>query len=146
MEQRVLLTIISTQRFQDEEPEITQLVTEGLLAIRESCIELSYAETELTGLKGTKTSFCIEKDRVSLYRSGAVQSQMTFVEGVEDRSLYDMGFGALMIAVRTERILWDLNEKGGKLLVSYGIVVEEEATGFITYEIRVQPLKTYKKG
>lgn len=146
MEQRVLLTIISTQRFQDEEPEITQLVTEGLLAIRESCIELSYAETELTGLKGTKTSFCIEKDRVNLYRSGAVQSQMTFVEGVEDRSLYDMGFGALMIAVRTERILWDLNEKGGKLLVSYGIVVEEEATGFITYEIRVQPLKTYKKG
>lgn len=142
MEKPVLLTIVSIQRFEDDTPETTQLVTEGLLRVEDGAMELSYAETELTGLKGTQTGFRIEKDRVCLSRSGALESRMTFIEGQEDLSLYDMGFGALMISVRTERICCDLNENGGRLTVSYTIVIEEEATGAVTYEITVQPLNT----
>ena len=140
MEKKVLLTILSTQQFQQEEPEVTKLVTEGELSIEEDAVCLSYWETELTGLQGTKTAFRVEKDKVTLLRSGTVESKMTFVEGEEDRSLYDMGYGALMITVRTEKIGSDLGEKGGRLTVSYGIVIEEETAGSIRYEIQVQPL------
>ena len=140
MEQDVLLTITSIQCFENEEPETTQLVTPGTMRMEEDAIELSYAETELTGLQGTQTDFRIEKERVSLRRSGAVESKMTFVIGQEDLSLYDMGFGALMINLRTEDIRCDLSEKGGTLIVAYTIVIEEEATGTIRYEIAVQPL------
>lgn len=140
MEKPVLLTISSVQQFEQEEPETTQLVTTGVMQFPDGAIELSYAETELTGLVGTRTIFRVEKDRVVLSRSGAVESRMTFIPGQEDFSLYDMGFGALMINLRTEKICCDLTEDGGTLTVSYNIVIEEEATGFITYEIRVQPL------
>lgn len=140
MEKAVLLTISSIQQFETETPETTELVTAGTMRILDDAIELSYAETELTGLQGTRTDFRVEQNRVALIRSGAVESRMTFVPGQEDLSLYDVGYGALMINLRTEKICCDLTEEGGTLTVSYTIVIEEEATGFITYEIRVQPL------
>ena len=140
MEKKVLLTIMSQQQFQQEQPESTKLVTEGLMSIEDGKVRLSYWETELTGLQGTKTSFLIEEDKVTLNRSGAVQSTMTFVVGQEDQSLYDMGFGALMITVRTERLQSSFNEKGGNLRVSYGIVIEEENAGNIRYLIKAQAL------
>lgn len=140
MKKPVLLTIVSTQQFESEPPETTELVTEGLLSQEADALELSYAESELTGLQGTQTCFRIEKDRIRLSRTGSVESHMTFVESQEDLSLYDMGYGALMICIRTERIHCAMDENGGTLLVSYGIVIEEEAHGSITYEISVQPL------
>lgn len=140
MEKAVLLTISSIQQFETETPETTELVTAGTMRILDDAIELSYAETELTGLQGTRTDFRVEQNRVALIRSGAVESRMTFVPGQEDLSLYDVGYGALMINLHTEKICCDLTEEGGTLTVSYTIVIEEEATGFITYEIRVQPL------
>ncbi len=140
MEKAVLLTISSIQQFEEEAPETTELVTAGTMRILDDAIELSYAETELTGLQGTRTDFRVEQNRVVLSRSGAVESRMTFVPGQEDLSLYDVGYGALMIQLRTEGICCDLTEEGGTLTVSYTIVIEEKATGCITYEIRVQPL------
>ena len=140
MEPNVLLTICSVQQFQQEAPEVTRLETEGQLSIEEGAVCLSYPETELTGLAGTKTSFRVEDGKVTLEREGAVESRMVFAVGQEDRSLYDMGFGALMIAIRTEKIESNLTENGGTLTVSYGIVIEEEAAGTIRYEIKVRPL------
>ena len=100
----MLLTIDGTQRFHGEEPETTKLVTDGTLRAKDGALFLSYAESELTGMRGTLTTFRIEKDCVTLTRTGTVESVMTFSVGKEDRSLYDVGFGALMITVRTERI------------------------------------------
>ena len=138
MEKQVLLSILSIQQFMAEKPEETRFVTEGTLRKVDGAIEISYAESELTGLVGTMTTFRIEHDRVILQRSGAVQSKMSFIIGQEDRSLYDMGFGALMITIRTERMQSDLTEDGGKLKVSYVITIEEEAAGYIEYLIEVR--------
>ena len=136
---QVLLTIASTQRLMEEKPEETKLVTQGTMTVHDGRIDISYAETELTGLVGTTTTFSIEKDRVTLRRTGTVQSTMTFIVGHEDRSLYDMGFGALMITIRTERISSTVGENGGTLRVGYSIVIEDEAAGFINYTIDVKP-------
>lgn len=138
MSQPILLTIRSLQRFMDEPPEETKLVTQGEMVFRDDAVELSYEETELTGLTGTTTVFRIEKDRVLLLRRGAVESKMTFVVGQEDRSLYEMDCGVLMIAVRTERIDVDLSQNGGKVAVAYAITIEDEATGYIEYQIKVE--------
>ncbi|MBO2526650.1 MAG: DUF1934 domain-containing protein [Clostridiales bacterium] len=139
MEKEVLLTITGTQHFQDEEPETTKLVTEGILRCEDGAVELSYEETELTGLTGTQTTFRIEGARVILTRTGALESRMVFAVGQEDRSLYDIGYGALMIAVRAESIRSDVNENGGTLQVSYAISIEEETAGTIEYLIEVRP-------
>ena len=139
IEKKVLLTISSTQRFQAEKPETTKLVTEGEMQIDGDMVILSYEESELTGLTGTRTSFCIGKDSVTLTRTGSIESKMTFVVGQEDHSLYDKGFGALMIAVRAEEIRSNIRENGGTLQVVYAIVIEEETAGMIEYRIEVRP-------
>lgn len=140
-EKEVVLTLVSTQRFKDCAPETSKLVTQGTLRVLDGAVELSYAETELTGLNGTTTSFRIEPERIILSRSGALTSRMVFVPGEEDCSLYDMGFGALMIAVRTEEMESNLGENGGKLRVRYGIAVENETAGEIEYRMTVRPKK-----
>lgn len=139
MEKDVLLTITGIQRFREDEPETTKLVTEGRLRCEDGTVELSYEETELTGLTGTKTSFRIEGDRVILSRTGALESRMVFAVGQEDHSLYDIGFDALMIAVRAESIQSDMGENGGTLRVSYAIAIEEETVGEIEYVIEARP-------
>ncbi|MBQ6430645.1 MAG: DUF1934 domain-containing protein [Oscillospiraceae bacterium] len=139
MEREVLLTITGTQRFRDEAPETTKLVTEGVMRCTDGAVELSYEETELTGLSGTKTTFRIEGARVVLSRTGTVESRMVFAVGQEEHSLYDIGYGALMIAVRAERICSDVGENGGTLQVAYAISIEEEMAGEIEYLIEVRP-------
>ena len=138
MEREMLLTIAGTQHFNGEEPETTKLVTDGTLRTEEGAVILSYAESELTGMRGTLTTFRIEKDRVTLTRSGTVESVMTFAVGKEDRSLYDVGFGALMITVRTERIDCEMDENGGFLEVAYGISIEDSTAGEIEYRIEAK--------
>lgn len=137
----VLLKITSVQQFRDEKPETTQLVTEGTLSQADGAWLLSYAESELTGMAGTMTTFRIESEQITLLRSGTIESKMVFVTGVEDRSLYDMGFGALMVAVCAERIVSTVGENGGVLEVSYGITIEEETAGTIDYRIEAVPKK-----
>ena len=138
MEREMLLTIEGTQRFHGEEPETTKLVTDGTLRKEGGVLFLSYAESELTGMRGTLTTFRIEKDRVTLTRTGTVESVMSFVVGQEDRSLYDVGFGALMITVRTERIDCQMDENGGYLEVAYAISIEDSTAGMIDYRIEAR--------
>ncbi len=134
----MLLTIDGIQRFQDEEPETTRLVTDGTLRMEDGVVLLSYAESELTGMHGTQTTFRIEKGRVTLTRTGAVESAMVFAEGEEDNSLYDVGVGALMITVRTERLHADMDENGGVLEVAYAISIENSTAGTIEYRVEAR--------
>ena len=64
---------------------------------------------------------------------------MVFSEGVEDRSLYDMGFGALMITVCADTIRSDMDESGGTLDVFYSIVIEQAAAGTVEDHIKAWP-------
>lgn len=134
----VLLTIDGVQRFQNEAPETTKLVTDGTLRTENGAVLLSYAESELTGMSGTQTTFRIEPERVTLTRTGAVQSVMVFAVGEEDRSLYDVGVGALMITVRTERISSNIDENGGTLEVAYAISIEDDTAGTIQYRVEAR--------
>lgn len=138
METNAILTIEGVQQLQGEAPETTRLMTEGRLSREEHTIVLSYEETELTGLAGTRTTFRIQPDRVVLTRTGAVESEMAFLPGQEHRSLYNMGFGALMIKIHTDAMVTTMTEHGGMLEVSYHISIEEETAGTITYRIKAR--------
>ena len=136
---RVILSISGTQRFGEDAPETTELVTEGELERRDGALILSYEESELTGMEGTVTTFRIAPPVITLQRTGAVESKMVFTEGVEDRSLYDMGFGALMISVCADSIRSEMDETGGTLDVSYAIAIEQAAAGTVKYRITARP-------
>ena len=138
MKKEVLLTICAEQRFRDEEPETTELVTEGQLTVSGSRVEFSYEESELTGLTGTRTVFCIDDGRVILTRTGGVESRMVFSVGQEDRSLYDIGCGALMITVTATRVYYDIVPDGGTIDLVYEISIENTEAGIIDYHLDIR--------
>ena len=101
-------------------------------------VYLSYEESEVTGMEGTTTTFAVGKDHVTLTRTGAIESEMVFEKGKKNISLYNMGFGALTIGVKARRLKNDLGPDGGRLEISYGIEIEQQAQGLNSFIIDVR--------
>ena len=134
----VLLSIRGEQYFDDIDPDATELMTEGTMALTEDGIVLSYEESELTGMEGTTTTFEVKGPRVTLTRSGAVNSQMVFEEGRQHTSLYETPFGELSVDIQTSTLKHNLSERGGLMEIKYSIAVEHTVTGRNCFKIRVR--------
>lgn len=134
----VMLSICGKQNYIDQEPEVIELVTEGTLENTESGWKICYEESDLTGLEGASTSFLVEQEKIVLTRTGNLTSQMIFRVGVPHESLYNMGFGVLMITVNATKIQYDLSGEGGWVDLSYAIAIEQTAAGNIDYRLEIK--------
>ena len=92
MKRDVVLSIRGRQHYGDQEPETIELVTEGTMELRDGGWDITYEESELTGLAGVITTFRVEPGKVTLNREGALNSRMLFQEGVAHDSLYQMEY------------------------------------------------------
>lgn len=138
MKQEVTLAIEGRQTYQDQEPEIIQLVTDGTMEFRSGGWDISYEESELTGLAGVTTTFRVEPGMVTLTRKGALNSTMIFQQNVVHESLYQMPFGALMLAVKATRVVFDIVSDGGFIDLSYNINIENSEAGVIDYHLDIR--------
>lgn len=138
MKQTVILNIRGTQHYEGQEQDSIELVTEGTMERINGGWELSYEESDLTGLAGVTTVFRVEEGKITLGRSGRLNSQMVFREGVVHESLYKMEFGALLMSVCAKRICWELNENGGSVDLCYSIQIEHSAAGMVDYHLDVR--------
>ncbi|MBO5953774.1 MAG: DUF1934 domain-containing protein [Oscillospiraceae bacterium] len=138
MKQQVLLSICGRQSYLDQEPDVIELVTEGTLEDRDGGWELTYEESELTGLKGVTTTFRAEPGKIVLSRKGPLTSQMVFQEGFHHESLYQMEFGTLMITVCATKVTYDIDHEGGTIDLTYAIEVEHSAAGVIDYHLDIR--------
>ena len=134
----VLLSIRGEQYFDGIDPDETELMTEGTMVLTEDGMVLSYEESEITGMEGTTTTFEIKGPRVTLTRSGAVNSQMVFEEGRQHTSLYETPFGELSVDIQTSELKHNLSERGGLMEIKYSIAVEHTVTGRNCFKIRVR--------
>ena len=135
----VLLSIRGEQYFDDIDPDATELMTEGTMVLTEDGMVLSYAETELTGMEGTTTTFEVKGPQVILTRTGTVNSQMVFEEGRQHTSLYETPFGELTVDIQTSTLKHNLTQRGGVMEIKYSIAVEHTVTGRNCFKIRVRP-------
>lgn len=138
MDNNVVLSVRGRQRYADQEPEEIELVTEGVLEQDGTAWKLSYEESELTGLQGVSTTFLIDQKNVTLKRTGRLNSQMVFQEGVAYDSLYQMEFGTMMLTVCATKVEVDLTPEGGTIDLKYKIEVEQNAAGMIEYHLDVR--------
>lgn len=138
MKQAVNLSIEGRQTYQDQEPEIIELVTEGTMEFRDGGWDISYEESELTGLAGVTTTFRVEPDKVTLTRKGALNSTMIFQKNVVHESLYQMPFGALMLSVKATYVFFDIVSDGGVIDLSYNISIENAEAGVIDYHLDIR--------
>ena len=136
----VMLSVRGVQRYQDQEPEIIELTTEGTMERQKEVWELSYEESDLTGLAGVTTAFRVGPRGVVLKRTGKIQNQMIFMEGRRHESLYQIDIGALMIAVRATSVKSALSEQGGTVDIIYNIEIEDTAMGTMEYHLTINPV------
>ena len=134
----VVLSIQGKQAYAGQEPETIRLDTEGTMEFRDGGWDITYEESELTGLLGVTTTFRVEPGKVTLSRTGKLSSTMVFQEGVAHDSLYKMEFGALLINVKATRLFYDIVEDGGCIDLVYRIVIEDTEVGEIDYHLDIR--------
>ena len=139
MKKTVMLSIRGRQSYMDQDPEIIELVTEGTLERCEDGWIICYQESNLTGLEGVTTTFRVAPGKIILTRTGKLNSEMVFQEGVVHESLYKVEFGALMLSVCASKINAQLDENGGTVELVYSIEIEQTAAGTIDYFLKIQP-------
>ena len=139
MKYDVMLSVKGIQHYEEQAPETIELVTEGVLEETDTGWNLSYEESELTGLAGVRTTFTVKPGYITLTRTGKLSSTMVFEEGVIHESLYRMEFGALLLTVCANKVRYDLGPQGGTIDLTYAIEIEQTAAGFIDYHLTVQP-------
>ena len=133
----VIISIVGTQNM-DEGPESIELVTDGQYCFASDKSVLTYMESEITGMKGTKTTFEVETDLITLIREGTVNSQMTFQKGKKHVFLYDTPHGAATLGVDTHRLNSGLGEHGGDMELEYAIDVDNMLLGTNAFKIHVK--------
>ncbi len=140
MKRKVLLNICGRQAYEDQEPDSIELVTEGILEFRDNGWDISYEESDLTGLAGVTTTFRVEPDRVILTRRGQLFSQMVFQTGVAHESLYQMDFGTMMMRICARQVFYDITPDGGFIDLVYDIEIENSAAGVIDYHLDIRAI------
>lgn len=138
MKQAVVLSLRGTQTYEGQEPDVIELVTEGTMEFRDGGWDISYEESQLTGLEGVTTTFRVEPGTVILERTGNLRSRMVFKKDVPHDSLYQMSFGTMMITVCAQYLFFDIVEDGGVIDLLYSIAIENTAAGTVDYHLDIR--------
>ncbi len=138
MKKCVVLSIRGRQAYEDQEPEVIELVTEGTMEFKNGGWDIVYEESALTGLEGVTTTFRVEPGKVTLKRTGALNSTMVFQQGTSHDSLYQMPFGALLLTVEATSVFYDIVPDGGVIDLVYGIAIEHTQAGVIDYHLDIR--------
>ena len=119
-------------------PDAMELVTAGQYGQDEKETLLTWQESELTGMEGTKTSLRVQRDGVVLSREGKLNTRMEFEEGKKRYFLYETPFGSATMGLNTRRIVNRLGLHGGEIEIDYSVDMDQTVVGRNRFFIRVQ--------
>lgn len=139
MKKEIILFVRGEQTYDSAAPEVTELVTEGLMTVDGGGeISLTYQESEITGMEGTTTRFILQGDTVVLERTGMIQSRMEFKQGERSSSFYETPWGTMAVDVATTKLAHRLTERGGVMEIAFTIAINHQVTGENRFKIRVR--------
>lgn len=133
----VMISIIGTQNYGDNEDDEVELITEGQYSFNQGKSQLKYKESPLTGLDGTETIFSVEPFGITMERQGKVCTRMVFEEGKKHFSIYETPYGAATMGVNTHKIKNMLTEAGGDMEIEYGLDFDSAFIGRNKFIIHV---------
>jgi uncharacterized beta-barrel protein YwiB (DUF1934 family) len=134
----VIISIVGTQKDPSGQKDTVELVTDGQYGFEGGECRLTYEESDLTGLNGTRTTFTVSPMGVILRREGSLNSEMVFQEGKKNFFLYETPYGSATMGVDTRRISATLGEHGGDLELDYNIDFDSTPVGQNTFKINVK--------
>lgn len=138
MKKNVLISISSSQDYEGSEKDEINLITQGRLYSKEGKFYISYDESEITGLAGTKTTLKLDGSKIAMIRTGKSPSHLLFAQNERHVGLYQTGFGALTISTHTSSIVNDINENGGKLSIDYTVEIDHTVAGVNHFQMDVK--------
>ena len=133
----VIISIKGLQGPHMESDEGIELITSGAYWNEGSDALFSYMESEVTGMEGTRTTFRVEKSRVTLTREGTLNAQMVFEQGKKHLFLYETPYGAMSMGVDTRRLVSGLGASGGDMEIDYTIDVDSVVVSENSFVISV---------
>lgn len=142
MTKHVMISIRGLQEYEGVDNDSIEFVTAGTLTSIKDGFNLSYAESELTGMQGTITSFDIIPNRVVLTRTGPVCSEMVFEAGRRHLSLYQTPYGSMEVGIRAKKMRCTMDEHGGELEIVYSIDIDHAMAGENRFLIKVRESKS----
>ncbi len=99
----------------EPEPETIEIHTIGQYSERDGRVELSYDETEVTGMEGSRTAVSFASAQagiVSMIREGAVSTVLVFEEGKRHHCIYNTPIMPFEVCVHTMKVENHLADEG----------------------------------
>ena len=136
----VVISINSTFAYEDGEEQQMEFTTDGYYFYEDEVGCLSYEETDVTGLEGTRTSLFVMPDQVIVDREGTVTSRMVFKEGLKSAFQFATPFGNATMGINTRRIDQSMGEGGGSVEIDYVVDMEHAVASRNKFQITVREI------
>ncbi len=134
----VLISINSIHSYDQDDEDSLEFTTDGYYYYDGENGCLSYMESEVTGLEGTRTSVIVMPDQVVVDRDGTVTSRMIFREGLKNSFQFSTPFGAATLGIDTRRIRREIDDKGGRVEIDYVVDMEHAVVTRSRFQITVR--------
>ena len=141
----VIISVTGIQHGKDG-PDSMQLVTAGQYGVDSDQIRMTWVESELTGLEGTRTCVTVQPNSVVVTREGELNTVMEFEEGRKSYFLYETPFGSATMGLNTRRIRNRLGMHGGDMEIEYTVDVDQTIVGRNRFYIQVKEPKESHTG
>lgn len=121
MKNNAVVKLTATQMCDDEEPEVIEYLTEGLLEKRPDGLAVLFDEPA-EGIKDVKNELVIiNPEYVTLTRSGEFGTHLLIEKGKRHTSVYETPYGSVLIGVFADDVSAMFSEKGGTVKMSYTV-------------------------
>ncbi len=134
MDKDILIHIKASQTDFEKKKDTMELYAEGKLYEKESSLFISYSESELTGMEGTKSTLKIAEDSITLIRFGSINAKMVFERNKKTRSKYETPYGIFDISIFTNKLEVNMLQ-GEKSTIHLGYTVHFDAENFYKNEL-----------
>ena len=140
MAKNVIISINTTYVYGPDDEETVEFSSDGVYVFEKNVGYVSYYETQVTGMEGTRTSICVMPDSVVVDREGSVNSQMIFKEGVKNSFVYDTPYGSATMGIDTRRVRHNMDEDGGELVIDYLVNMNDSTVTRNRFHVTVKEM------
>lgn len=137
----VVIYIRSLYGYGEEEEDSIDFTTDGLYTYDGDTACLTYLESDVTGMEGTRTSVMVMPDQVVVDRDGTVTSRMVFRAGEKNAFLYDTPVGSATMHMNTRGLSSRFNEHGGHMEIDYVLDMEHAFVSRNRFKLTVKEQK-----
>ncbi len=136
---KAVVNVQGVQKDLNGDDNSIELVAFGHIGKINEKIYITYKETELTGLEGTTTLLKIDKQSVTLIRTGSIlQQKQEFSLGKKSFSEYTTPYGTMQLGAFTKKMFIEESDNGYHIFIEYELDIDGQAQSVNTLSILVR--------